>query len=160
MGYPDSNSGEHCSNFEKRVKDEVLTNFKDSGQRQEFATGAVRDVQEDKGRFDLIPPIALHLVACIFETGAKKYGASNWRKGIPIGRFLDSGQRHLQKYIAGMRDEPHLSMALWNIMCALHTAAGVEAGTYPKELNDLPNDFLQDRPRALSAFELERMWKP
>jgi hypothetical protein len=133
--------------------------FKDSGKRQAFSTGAVRDIQAGKGRFDLIPPLALQLVACVFETGAAKYGPSNWRKGIPIGRFLDSGQRHLQKYIAGMRDEAHLSMALWNLLCALHTAAGVELGKYPAELYDLPNDFPGERPSALSEYEKERLWR-
>lgn len=29
--------------------------IQDSGQRREFATGAVRDIQEGKGRCDLLP---------------------------------------------------------------------------------------------------------
>ena len=32
-----------------------MSEIKDSGNRTEFSTGAVRDVQEDKGRFDLAP---------------------------------------------------------------------------------------------------------
>lgn len=143
----------------KAAKKTKAKGFKDSGKRQKFTTGAVRDIQVGKGRFDLMPPLALQLAACVFEVGAIKYGESNWRKGIPIGRFLDSGQRHLQKYIAGMRDEAHLSMALWNIMCALHTAAGIELGKYPAELNDLPNDFPGDAPKVLSQFELESLWR-
>ena len=31
------------------------TTIKDSGQRREFETGAVRDISEGKGRFDLLP---------------------------------------------------------------------------------------------------------
>ena len=32
-----------------------LTGLRDSGERQEFGTGAVRDVSDHKGRFDLVP---------------------------------------------------------------------------------------------------------
>ena len=32
-----------------------MSEIKDSGNRTEFSTGAVRDIQEDKGRFDLAP---------------------------------------------------------------------------------------------------------
>ena len=28
----------------------------DSGERRQFASGAVRDIQEGKGRYDLLPP--------------------------------------------------------------------------------------------------------
>ena len=32
-----------------------MSEIKDSGNRTEFSTGAVRDIQEDKGRVDLVP---------------------------------------------------------------------------------------------------------
>ena len=32
-----------------------MTEIKDSGERREFETGAVRDIQEGKGRCDLLP---------------------------------------------------------------------------------------------------------
>jgi hypothetical protein len=133
--------------------------FKDSGARQDFGTGAVRDTQTNKGRFDLIPPLAELLVACVYEEGGKKYADRNWESGIPISRFIDSARRHLAKYVAGFRDEPHLSMALWNLMCATHTAAGVELGTYPKALYDLPNHTPNDKPEVLSKFEKDRLWR-
>ena len=41
--------------FEECVKTAEKYGIKDSGNRTEFSTGAVRDVQEDKGRFDLAP---------------------------------------------------------------------------------------------------------
>ena len=40
------------------------TTIKDSGNRTEFSTGAVRDIQEDKGRCDLLP---LDVVADLME---------------------------------------------------------------------------------------------
>lgn len=95
--------------------------IKDSGDRTEFETGAVRDMHEGKGRCDLLPPLALLRVARHFEAGAVKYGDRNWEKGIPMHSFLDSGIRHLLKYMAGQTDEDHLCAAAWNILCALET---------------------------------------
>ena len=37
--------------------------IKDSGNRTEFNTGAVRDLHEGKGRYDLIPWDAIHELA-------------------------------------------------------------------------------------------------
>lgn len=68
---------------------------KDSGERQEFVTGARRDIQVGKGRFDLIPPLPVRRLAMIYEAGALKYGEHNWKKGIPLSRYLDSAERHL-----------------------------------------------------------------
>lgn len=93
--------------------------IKDSGDRHEFETGAVRDMQEGKGRCDLLPPIAILRLARHFEAGAKKYGERNWEKGIPINSFIDSAIRHVMKYMAGMDDEDHLVAAAWNLMCAM-----------------------------------------
>jgi hypothetical protein len=56
---------------------------KDSGKRQEFETGAVRDVRDGKGRYDLISPYALKRLAIIYERGALKYGDDNYLKGMP-----------------------------------------------------------------------------
>lgn len=41
--------------FEECVKTAEKYEIKDSGNRTEFGTGAVRDIQEDKGRVDLVP---------------------------------------------------------------------------------------------------------
>ena len=112
---------------------------KDSGKKQEFDTGAHRDTQEGKGRYDLIPPAALKRLAGVYQRGADKYGARNWEKGMPIGRCLDSALRHLFQYIEGRRDEDHLGQALWNIAGAIHIEEMVERGVLPPELNDMPN---------------------
>lgn len=95
--------------------------IKDSGDRTQFETGAVRDMQEGKGRCDLLPPAALLRIAKHFEAGAVKYGDRNWELGIPMHSFVDSGIRHLLKYMDGWTDEDHLCAAAWNILCALET---------------------------------------
>ncbi len=100
---------------------ERFYNIKDSGNRHEFKTGAVRDMQEGKGRCDLLPPLAILRLAKHFEAGARKYGDRNWEKGIPINSFIDSAIRHLLKYMAGQKDEDHLLAASWNLMCAMET---------------------------------------
>lgn len=127
--------------------------FKDSGERQGFSTGAVRDIQDGKGRFVLIPPFALLFLGRIFEDGCIKYGDRNWERGIPISRYIDSAQRHIEKYKAGLRDEPHLSMAFWNLACALTTAAWVHLGLRSKELFDLPNHVSIEPAEPLSQHE-------
>lgn len=125
--------------------------IKDSGSRSEFSTGAVRDCQEGKGRLDLLPMRTLIRLAQHFEEGAIKYQADNWRKGIPLRRYADSAMRHLCKHMIGMRDEPHLMAAIWNLSCLYETQALIEEGLLPEELNDLPNNPLtiQDNPLGI-----------
>ncbi len=133
-----------------------MQEFKDSGKRSEFDTGAVRDAQEGKGRMDLLPVRAIFEVAKVFENGARKYEARNWEKGINLFRFMDSGLRHAMKHLRGDRDEPHLAMACWNLLCCLDTQMRIEEGLLPTSLNDLPNNPLtiQDNPLGIQATEI------
>lgn len=140
--------------------------IKDSGDRTEFESGAVRDCVEGKGRCDLVPigafceatrsvddilgklggfqkykdPCILKLIFCEFvstyfkskydaflelavhfEEGAKKYSDNNWKKGIPVERYLDSAVRHYCKFKRGDMDERHDRAFLWNILCCYWT---------------------------------------
>ena len=110
----------------------------DSGARQEFTTGSVRDTNEGKPRFDLIPVLAAHRLAIHYANGAKKYGDRNWEKGQPLSRFIESAERHLFKLKMGFKDEDHESAAIWNLMAFEHTKMMIEAGELPIELNDMP----------------------
>ena len=152
------------------AEDGYSPTIKDSGDRTEFATGAVRDMREGKGRCDLMPlKVAAQLlggrddrmsfdsvlddiylfqltentehlyyaldtfakvswknnttmlleVAKHFEEGAKKYGESNWQKGIPTYCYIDSAIRHYLKWLRGDKDEPHDRAFVWNIMCCI-----------------------------------------
>lgn len=146
--------------------------IKDSGNRREFSTGAVRDIQEGKGRCDLLPLDVISEVyhdtvfrlvynftqdgdvswlydvladtmprfenystmflevSKHFEEGAKKYGDSNWQKGIPARCYIDSAVRHLFKWIRNDTDEPHDRAFVWNILCCIWTCH------HKPELND------------------------
>lgn len=112
--------------------------LKDSGQRQQFATGSVRDTRDGKGRYDLLPPRAIREVAIHFQLGSEKYGERNWELGQNLSRYLDSGIRHAFAALEGQADENHAAAAAWNLLCFLETRARVKAGLLPSELDDLP----------------------
>jgi hypothetical protein len=116
---------------------------KDSGKRQEFSTGSVRDTRTGKGRFDLISPIALKRLAQHYENGSIKYGDRNWEKGQPLSRYVDSLIRHAYCLLEGKADEDHASAIGWNAMAYVHTEEMIKRGLLPKELNDMPN-YLKD----------------
>ncbi len=111
---------------------------KDSGVRESFPTGSVRDTRAGKGRYDLLPTRALRRVARHFEAGATKYGDRNWERGQPISRYLDSALRHTFNHLEGQRDEDHLAAAAWNILAAIETGERVKAGILPESLDDAP----------------------
>jgi hypothetical protein len=107
--------------------------IKDSGQRRQFNTGAVRDMQEGKGDMVSLPNEAILRLSRHYENGAKKYGRWNYTKGIPVSSFMDSALRHIFKYLDGQDDEDHLSAAAFNILGAMEMEAK------HKELIDIPN---------------------
>ena len=121
--------------------------IKDSGERTEFETGAVRDLHEGKGDMLSLPAKALLRLSLLYEEGAKKYGRFNSLKGIPLSSFIDSAERHLMKYIAGWDDEDHLAADAFNIlgalqmeeerpnMCDLEWRKGKHEFHYPTEEN-------------------------
>ncbi|MCB6569510.1 DUF5664 domain-containing protein [Eubacterium limosum] len=178
--------------------------IKDSGDRTQFETGAVRDIQNGKGRCDLLPLD----VICILETslftndddffrqmdrfmrtgneswlylaanqiieyafddmetailelsqhyedGAEKYTAHNWRRGIPITRYIDSGVRHFLKHIRGDKDERHDRAALWNIVGAIWTMEN------KPELDDVDHAaYRGEVPKGQAMLEPARIASP
>ena len=103
------------------------------GADRHFASGAIRDNSDGKGRMDLLPWNAIRELSKHCERGAAHYGENNARKGIPLSSLIDSGARHLAQYISGDNAEPyHLVAACWNLMFALE-----QQTTHP-ELNNLP----------------------
>jgi len=93
--------------------------IKDSGERQEFASGMVRDTQEGKLLWRLIRsgPMfrrwAQHLT-----TGAKKYDRDNWMLANgeeELERFKDSAANHFEQWLNDERDEDHAAAVFFNI---------------------------------------------
>ncbi len=113
--------------------------LKDSGRKREFPTGSVRDDRTGKGRWDLLPFLALQKIAVHFELGGLHYGDRNWEKGQPLMGYFDSALRHIAQHVEGKRDEPHIVAAAWNLLCAIQTEEMIERGLLPKSLDDRPN---------------------
>lgn len=92
---------------------------KDSGKRQQFESGMVRDVTEGKTDFSLIldGPMfdrwAIHLTK-----GAQKYSKRNWMLAAGAGeyeRFKESALRHFLQWYRGETDEDHAAAVMFNI---------------------------------------------
>lgn len=106
--------------------------MQDGGTRVDCGTGALRETEAGKGRFDLIPPESMMRIARWYEQGSEKYGDRNWEKGIPVSRCLSAAFRHLYKYLAGWDDEDHLAAVAWNVMAIMWFEAR------RPEMQDLP----------------------
>jgi len=113
--------------------------MKDSGSRQEFETGAVRDTAEGKPRPDLISPYANLREGRWLQKGAEKYDERNWEKGIPISRCIASLERHLLAYKQGLTDEDHMAAIRCNAGFILHFEELIDRGIIPPELDDMPH---------------------
>lgn len=108
--------------------------IKDSGARQEFSGGMVRDTAADK----LNPALCwdgpmwkrwvIHLT-----NGAKKYAARNWMKAegdAEYQRFKESALRHFMQWYDGERDEDHAAAVYFNINGAEYLREkGVNSGS-------------------------------
>lgn len=122
----------------------------DSGYRQQFGSGAVRDTEDGKPRYDLISPHALRRIAEHMRRGADKYAARNWEKGIPRERLVSSALRHLYKYIEAHdlgvnMTEDHLAAVCFNVMALLHfEEKGWPADATPVDYKNCPATTCQD----------------
>lgn len=94
-------------------------NIKDSGERQEFESGMVRDTAEGKIDYTLAydGPLLDRYAAHLTE-GAKKYDKRNWMKAKgpeELARFQVSAARHFRQWLAGEQDEDHFSATIFNM---------------------------------------------
>ena len=97
---------------------------KDSGTRQSFASGMVRDTQNGKVNYlrimdgPMYDRWAVHL-----SKGAEKYpdirpGVANWTLAAgeeEMARFKQSAARHFHQWLRGDTDEDHASATFFNI---------------------------------------------
>lgn len=126
--------------------------LKDSGEREQFSTGAVRDTATDKPRPDLISPFFLERLGEHLRKGAIKYQPWNWAKGIPSSRCYESAMRHLMRYAQGYTDEDHLAAAAFNIMAIIHNE---ETSGNVRLCMTEPTDELNDMPKFIQLNEPE-----
>ena len=104
--------------------------------RETTGNGATRESNGGRGRFDLIPPYPLERLAVHYENGSKKYAPYNWTKGLPLESFINSAERHMNKFKQCDRSEDHLAAILWNVMGYMHTEREIKAGRLPANLAD------------------------
>jgi hypothetical protein len=117
--------------------DQRKTELKTSGGKDKFATGAVRDMSEDKPRPDEISPFATLRVANRMRDGAKAYGEGNWRKGMSFRRTFASLERHVLARKLGQTDEDHLAAIVCNANFLMHYEEMIKRGLLPEELDDM-----------------------
>ena len=113
--------------------------LKDSGERREFSSGAVRDRGDLKPRPDLISPHAQMREGMIHTKGSAKYSVRNWEKGMPLSVCLASAQRHIEQYKLGLTDEDHLAQARWNLGAMIHFEEEIRAGRMDSAFADMPH---------------------
>lgn len=112
---------------------------KDSGTRQPYDSGMVRDADSDKPAFDLISPVELPYEdqlltrwAWLMTRGAKKYGVRNWEKANSTKeylRFRGSAFRHFMQWYFWENDEDHAAAVLFNIQAAEYAKNRIERET-------------------------------
>jgi hypothetical protein len=117
------------SESKSMIPEEVIpareSGLKDSGKRLAFASGMVRDVDDDKPGFDLIIPegipyseLMLTRWAELLRKGAIKYSRRNWEKADSqeeLDRAKGSAFRHFMQWFSGETDEDHAAAVFFNI---------------------------------------------
>lgn len=92
---------------------------KDSGKRQTFESGMVRDVQTDKTLYHLTTSGPMfERWAELLTRGALKYGDDNWLLAAgdaELARFRASAFRHFMQWFRGDTDEDHAAAVFFNI---------------------------------------------
>jgi hypothetical protein len=123
---PDPNQTSNTEAVDKdrgsAIKDSGL---KDSGQRLQFDSGMIRDVDDTKPAFDLVIPegipyeeLMLTRWAELLRKGAIKYSRRNWEKANSkeeLDRAKASAFRHFMQWFSGETDEDHAAAVFFNI---------------------------------------------
>jgi hypothetical protein len=75
---------------------------------------------QDKPRFDLIPPNALNEVAKVLTYGARKYDDENWHRTTSQRRYFAAAMRHMWAWLAGSDGDPETGIShLAHAACCL-----------------------------------------
>lgn len=108
---------------------------KDSGKREEFTSGMVRDVTDGKVDYSLcLDGPMFERWAAHMTKGAAKYDARNWMKasGDPeLDRFKQSAFRHFMQWMRGETDEDHAAAVFFNLNGAEYVKANKCASANP-----------------------------
>lgn len=143
------------SSWDDGVPGDYAWTTKDSGKREEYASGMRRDTQEDKPRWDLLfaPGMPYDLqpltrVAGLMQRGAVKYGDNNWtlaNSPEELNRFKASAARHFAQWMTGQTDEDHMAAVWFNL----------QAHAYVQwKLENVEASFTDKLKRAIDRLEI------
>lgn len=132
---------EHAAWFDG-PPDPYATGFtvKDSGKREQFDSGMVRDTTE--GKIDYLLALdgpmfkryAIHLTK-----GAVKYAKRNWMQADgpeEYDRFRESATRHFFQWLEGDRSEDHAAAVIFNIGGAEYVQQRLDDPEYHQRMTD------------------------
>ena len=95
---------------------------------RKFKTGAIRDNDTTKPDFiETVSWTAFRKFGEYMTSKKSRYGAGNFKKGIPIESYEQSLVRHIQKYLENKyengnqeKNEDHISAIVFNAFGILH----------------------------------------
>jgi hypothetical protein len=91
-----------------------------------------------KPNLSLVPPVADVFEAMVMETGARKYGAFNWRKDkVKASVYFAAIERHLKAYLDGQDNDPESGLPHLAHIRA-NTGILLDAGTLGQLIDDRP----------------------
>lgn len=103
---------------------------KDSGEREQFKSGMVRDTSSSKVRYDLVYMPMFKRWAELMTRGAVKYAPNNWMKANSeeeLNRFRESAMRHFITWFTGEdKTEDHAAAVFFNISGAEYVRERLE----------------------------------
>lgn len=100
---------------------------------------------QEKTRYDLLPPELLEGIASVLTFGAAKYGDRNWELGMHWHRPFGALMRHMWAWWRGETKDPESGLShLWHAGCCLAFLITYESRG--KGTDDRPTD--QERGSA------------
>lgn len=94
---------------------------------------------QDKLRYDLIPPDALEGFVKILTFGAKKYEDRNWEKGMKWSRLFGALMRHSWAWFRGEDLDPETGLNhMFHACCCCMFLAAYTQRAHLKEFDDRP----------------------
>ena len=82
----------------------------------------------EKPRYDLIPPELLDGTARVLTYGAGKYAPRNWELGMSWGRVFGALMRHMWAWWGGQKADAETGMShLWHAACCISFLMAYEA---------------------------------
>lgn len=138
--------------FKTYIMDEV-------GQNPLFIKKEALRFNENKPRYDLLEPHAIHELVKVFTKGSEKYADRNWEKGMKWSKMLASLKRHLAAFEQGEDYDKesnlnHMAHVAWNALGLV-----TYMRTHP-ELDDRQHTYLKVPKIGLDIDDVIANWTP